>query len=194
VAAAVLWQGLRLAYTLFTVPHTRPLRRAREGYTLIELMIVVVIIGILAAVAIPSFQSYLQRSRTAEAVVFLGEIKQRQEAYRAEFGQYCNVPAWNPVTLPMGGDKVVFDGNAAGWAALGAAPDGPVRFQYRTLAGPPGTNPGIAGYDGSDFWWYAQARADLDGDGDNVIFETYSADDHIFVADDSMNQLAQGWE
>jgi len=27
-----------------------------------------------------------------------------------------------------------------------------------------------------------------------VIFETYSADDHIFVADDSMNQLAQGWE
>ena len=157
-------------------------------------MVVVAVIGVLAAVAIPSFQSYLQRSRTAEAVVFLGEIKQRQEAYRAEFGQYCHIPTWNPATLPTGGDKAAFNGSAAGWAQLGAIPDGPTRFQYQTLAGPPGTNPGIAGYDGSDFWWYAQARGDLDADGRRVIFENYSASNHIFIADDSMAFLAQGWE
>ncbi len=166
----------------------------RQGYTLIELMIVVAIVGILAAVAIPSFQSYLQRSRTTEAVVFLGEIKQRQESYRAEFGQYCDVPTWNPAAMPTGGDKTGFNPLAAGWAQLGANPDGLVRFQYRTLAGPPGTNPGIAGYDGSDFWWYAQARGDLDADGNVVIFENYSAASHIFIADGSMTYLAAGWE
>lgn len=174
------------------MPHSR-LRR--EGYTLIELMVVVAVIGILAAVAIPSFQSYMQRSRTAEAVVFLGEIKQRQEAYRAEFGQYCNVPAWNPAAMPTGGDKIAFDATAAGWAQLGANPDGATRFQYRTLAGAPGTTPpGVAGYDGSDFWWIGQARGDLDGDGQTVTFENYSASNNIFIGDGSMNYLAQGWE
>jgi prepilin-type N-terminal cleavage/methylation domain-containing protein len=179
--------------------------RARAGgYTLMELMIVVAIVGILSAVAIPTFQSYLQRSRVTEAVTFLGEIRQRQESYRAEFGQYCSVSAtpgsppesgaWAPATLPTGGDKVGWSGNPGDWSQLGAVPDGPVRFQYRTTAGPPTTTPGIAGYDGSDFWFVAQARADLDADGEVLIVEAYSASNHLYYADGAMNALAKGWE
>lgn len=169
-----------------------------------EMMIVVVIIGILSAIAIPSFRSYVHRSRVTEAVTFLGEIRQRQESYRAEFGQYCSVSAapgsgpaagaWSPATLPSGGSATTWTGSPGSWSQLGAVPDGPVRFQYRTTAGPPTTNPGIDGFDGSDFWFVAQAQADLDGDGEVMIIEAYSPSSHLYYADGSMAPLAKGWE
>lgn len=175
-------------------------RPDRHGFTLLELMIVVAIVGILAAVAIPSFQSYVYRSRTAEAVTFLGEIRQRQESYRAEFGQYCAVSGetlgsnWNPPSLPGPGERIAWT-PTDGWRQLGAAPDGPVMFQYQTVAGPPGTTPGINGFTGRDFWFVAQARADLDGDGERMILEAYSAANHIYRAQEStMAPLAAGYD
>lgn len=175
----------------------------RQGYTILELMIVVAILGVLAAIAIPSYSSYLQRSRTAESITFLGEIRQRQEAYRAEFGQYCSVSAapgstidsgtWNPATLPTNGDKVGWTGGG-NWSQLGANPDGAVRFQYRTTAGPPGTNPGVPGFSNAEFWFVAQARADLDGDGRRMIVEIYSPSTRMFIGDDGYAPLHSGWE
>src|SRR5690606_24044314 len=47
----------------------------QKGFTLIELMIVVAIIGILAAVALPAYQDYTARARLAEAVVYAGSLK-----------------------------------------------------------------------------------------------------------------------
>lgn len=176
----------------------------RQGFSLIELMIVVAIVGILSAIALPSYQSYVQRARTAEAFTFLAEIRQRQESYRAEFGQFCSVSAapgsgidsgaWSPATLPAGGTRVVWSGTPGDWDHLGASPDSAVRFQYRTTAGAPGTTTGVPGFPGNDFWFVVQARGDLDGDGDVMILEIISPRIQVFIGDGSYAPLSAGWE
>ena len=155
-------------------------------------MIVVAIVGILSAVAIPSFSAYLMRSRTAEAVQFLGAIKLRQEAYRAEFGQYCDISTYHPAIASLdGSNPVPWGATPAAWDQLGATPDPYVRFSFRTVAGTPATPPPAAlGYDTSnlDFWFYSQAVGDLDDDSTLVTFESYSESSRIWVSD------AKGWD
>ena len=60
----------------------------KKGFTLIELMIVVAIIGILAAIAIPNFLRYQTKSKQTEAKTSLGAIGTNAEAYRAEADTY----------------------------------------------------------------------------------------------------------
>lgn len=56
-------------------------RRYYIGFTLIELMITVAVVGILAAVAYPSYFSYLQKGRRADAQAYLLNIAQKQQQY-----------------------------------------------------------------------------------------------------------------
>ncbi len=173
--------------------------RRLSGFSLVELMIVVVIVGILAAIAIPAFTAYMQKSKTSEATTFIGEIKQRQEAFRAEFGRYASPSAgpadvWPVTAYAANGVAWGAPAPGSGWSQLGARPDGYVRFRYSCVSGLPATTPAAGGfgsalgYDGSDFWFVTQARADLDVDGTIVTFEGYSAGSSIYVSQ------ASGWE
>jgi prepilin-type N-terminal cleavage/methylation domain-containing protein len=65
------------------------IRKSNKGFTLIELMIVVVIIGILAALAIPRFMRSTTKAKQSEAKQLLKQIYTMQQAYRQEFDNYC---------------------------------------------------------------------------------------------------------
>ncbi|WP_422014785.1 type IV pilin protein [Roseateles sp.] len=60
-----------------------------HGFTLVELMVALAVVGILAAVAYPAMTSHLQRSRRADATALLTAVVQAQERYRSNNGSYA---------------------------------------------------------------------------------------------------------
>ena len=74
--------------------------RPKHGFTLIELMITVAIIGILAAIAYPSYQQYVRRAVRSQGQQFLMDIAQRQEQYLLDQRQYAGTLALLGMTVP----------------------------------------------------------------------------------------------
>lgn len=128
---------------------TRPNRL--RGFTLIELMIVVAILGILAAIAIPMLASQQLRSKATEAKTNLGAIRVVEEANFGETGEYLAADA-EPAVIP-GSTTADFDVAGSDFAALGWSPEGRVYFSYAVTVAPD-----ASGYT-------ADAAADLDENG-----------------------------
>jgi type IV pilus assembly protein PilE len=70
----------------------------QKGFTLIELMIVVVVIAILASIAIPSYQQYIVRSKLTEAVQNLAQVKTTMEQFYQDNGAYNTTPTATSTT------------------------------------------------------------------------------------------------
>jgi type IV pilus assembly protein PilA len=91
----------------------------KKGFTLIELLIVVVIIGILAAIAIPKFASTKQKAYTASMKTDLRNLVTAEEAYFSNVSAYTNATAsltssWHA----SAGNAITFVGaNSTGWSA-----------------------------------------------------------------------------
>jgi type IV pilus assembly protein PilA len=138
------------------------IRKSNKGFTLIELMIVVAIIGILAAIAIPNFLRFQLKAKSSEGKVNIAAIRTAEESYLAEYGTYVAAAA-SPAAIP-GTAKAVFvdtGGAGANCNVLGWAPEGQVFFQY-AVAAAGGTNytvsaaANIDGADASQFWGYVK--------------------------------------
>ncbi|UCD54791.1 MAG: prepilin-type N-terminal cleavage/methylation domain-containing protein [Candidatus Omnitrophota bacterium] len=67
----------------------------KKSFTLVELLIVIILIGILAAVAIPMARNMIEKSRATEGVQILGVIKNAQLLYRWEYGDFGYEGPWN---------------------------------------------------------------------------------------------------
>ena len=109
------------------------MKRLQQGFTLIELMIVVAIVGILAAIALPAYQDYIIRSKLSEAEAALAACKTSTAEYTSSHGgtlpaniteagcsqtttQYVN----GGVTMPVGGTIVALTQNTG--SSLAGAP------------------------------------------------------------------------
>jgi len=70
-----------------------PCRHKARGFTLIEIMIVVVIIGVLSAIALPAYQSYIMKSRRADAKNAVLDMASRQERFFSINNNYSSTAA-----------------------------------------------------------------------------------------------------
>lgn len=146
----------------------RSMKKVLAGFTLVELMIVVVILGILAAVAIPAFTRYVKRSKTSEATgniskIYQGEVSyynQSSEQSIASFASAPATPALAPGASKYTAQPTAFTANS-GWSAIGFSVDSPLYYQYQATASTTSFN--------------AIATGDIDGDDVNSTFSRSAA-------------------
>lgn len=183
----------------------------QSGFTLVELMIVVAIIGLLAVISLGSYHKYTNKARASEVYAMLGEFRAKEEAYRAENSVYCSTVATAAASCASGSENTVFpallaagepvaksvSGAAWGWTTgLGINPGKSQLYcGYTVVAGGPNaTDWGNAGTNGSAMfastqpttaWWYATAICDNDGNASvNARFTTTMNTTSVVVANE----------
>lgn len=174
--------------------------RGTQGFTLVELMIVIAMVGVLAAIGIFGFRKYLRAAAAAEVKAVMQGIRVAEEAIKAETFQYKNcstsLTSWYP-GVPND-KKRHWDNGQAGtpehdcWMELNVTTDGPVRFGYAVMAGigpQPDPVPNIP-YCGNwaathavvnGPWFVVQAAGDQNNDGVLSLFASSSATNEICV-------------
>jgi prepilin-type N-terminal cleavage/methylation domain-containing protein len=147
------------------------MNKVQRGFTLIELMVVVAIIGILASVALPAFVEYVKRSKKTEAIIQLNKIGKNAKRAYGESATYPTGTAGPTPTKPGGGGCCGGNGTtgknlnhcaanpmawAGVWQALDFEIDEDTLFYYR--------------YSGAPLSYVAKAIGDFDCDGTEITY------------------------
>ena len=178
--------------------------KPQRGFTLIEMMVVVIIMGVLATLAVYGVRKYVFSSKTTEAIHMIGSIKSAEESYRAETFRYAgatSIAAAKYFPNSSGPGRYKTDWNNTGhsdyptvWGPLGVVSDSPVIFGYKVAArsgalDPPPTNCtnvswGSRGTDNTGPWYIVEAAANQNGDNTFSCFTSCSATGEIFSVND----------
>jgi Tfp pilus assembly protein PilE len=161
-------------------------------------MVVVVIVGVLAAVGITIFRKHIFSSRSVEALSMVQSIRAAQERWRAEHFGYLDVSATMDATYPManpGKSLYAWDQPAGAdyqrWRLLAPTTTAPVQFGYTVKAGPPfaaivaPTNAGAkpvfpAAANVVEPWYIIQSVGDTDADGSRAYYIATSLNGEIY--------------
>ena len=169
-----------------SMAHSRTARSSNRGFSLIELMAVVVITGILAVAAVSRFRQEFLASKGSEAADVIQAIRAGEEAYLAENQVYLNVStdddSWYPDAKPNIRSAWVqpLHADYKRWRELSPAVNRPVLLGYLVYAGEAGStipklqlaapptfpSPMVLG------WYVIQARGDVNNNG---IFAKYAS-------------------
>jgi Tfp pilus assembly protein PilE len=160
-------------------------RRSERGLTIVEVAVIVSVIGVLLAVAIPTLARSVRSSKVAEASEQLERLYQAVAAYYAMprvaangATLYCLPSAAGPAPSIPSESPVVVDFTAANtpgaatWSALGFTPHVALRYRYTFSSTAPGCSAAASGRAGL---LTLRAEGDLDGDGVYSTFERRAA-------------------
>ena len=177
-------------------------RSGERGFTLIEVMTVVVIVSVLATLAVYGVRKYVFAAKTSEAIHMIGLIKTAQESYRDETFSYLSPSAdLNDLYPTPKGElqqrtkRMWSYGSPAdkwtAWSRLGVDSDSPLQFGYACVAGAAGGTPPQPAEIASPYnygpeatatrpWYVVQAMADQDADGVRSLYVSNSFQNEIY--------------
>lgn len=182
--------------------------RARQsrGFTLVELMVVVVIAAVLALVGLRAMNGHIAASKSVEALTMVRSIQSAQARYRSVTGIYLDVSSQGTFyprdpSGKAGLDRVSFFHPAGGaahpdnlrWMELNPTVSGPVQYGYMTRAGLPGATPpnlqiSVSGFVPSaqpELWYTVEAIGDVDGDGNVSHFVATSFSETVYFENET---------
>ncbi|MDX9910755.1 MAG: prepilin-type N-terminal cleavage/methylation domain-containing protein [Phycisphaerales bacterium] len=133
--------------------HVRRVSKKASGFTLVEILIVVVILGILAAIVVPQFTTAADEARGGNVATQVSTLQQQIELYRAREGAYPTVEELNQASADGENDHwgLLLDGNYIKEEAVNP-------FNNSSEVGAPG--------DEDVGWWYDEATGNLYAYGD----------------------------
>jgi type IV pilus assembly protein PilA len=172
----------------------RSAARRRRGFTLVELMMVVAIVGVISALAYVGYAKYMRSAKLNEPIYVVQSIRAAQESYRAETMSYLDVSptdAYHPRNSGFNSTK--FDwryatADLARWQTLGVVTDSAVRFGYKCRAGNAGaavsytinfSAPPTWPTSPSEPWYIVEAQGDPDDKSKIVRMLAHSFNNEI---------------
>jgi prepilin-type N-terminal cleavage/methylation domain-containing protein len=165
----------------------RTARDRQSGFTLLEIMVVVALIGILAAIALPSFTRDTRKAKgDSEVAAFFGELKVREEQYHLENGVYLSTGASETATFPAtpSATAQTLGTLPTTWQSLKVrTPESTARCGYVVIAGTKGGSAGTMATTSFAYtppaknWFYVLAHCDLDGNN--------TVDSYYFISNDN---------